>query len=93
MSTNELSPGRHILLQFQRCRAETVGEYFALPLEVGKCNFLLGVGHHGRITHAEAPIDPTTTPAIREHGVKGVFVDDVLPLIYIYMTLLQLKVE
>ena len=26
MSMNELSSGRHILLQFQRCRAETVGE-------------------------------------------------------------------
>ena len=77
---NELSSGRHILLQFQRCRAENVGEYFALPVEVRKCSFLLDVGHHGRITHAEAPVDPTTTPAIREHGEKGVFVDDVLPL-------------
>ena len=42
--------------------------------------YILDVGHHGRITHAEAPVDPTTTPAIREHGEKGVFVDDVLPL-------------
>ena len=47
MSMNELSSGRHILLQFQRSRAETVGEYFALPVEVGKCSFLLDVGHHG----------------------------------------------
>ena len=77
---NELSSGRHILVQFQRCRAETVGENFALPIEVGKCSFLLDVGHHGRITHAEAPVDPTTTPAFREHGERGVFVDDVLPI-------------
>ena len=80
MSMNELSSGRHILLQFQRCRAETVGEYVALPVDAGKCSFILDVGHHGRITHAEAPVDPITTPAIREHGEKGVFVDDVLPL-------------
>ena len=80
MSMNEVSCGRHILLQFQRCRAETVGEYFALPVEVGKSSFLLDVGHHGRNTHAEAPVDPTTTPAIREHGEKGIFVGDVLPL-------------
>ena len=93
MSTNELSPGRHILLQFQRCRAETVGEYFALPVEVGKCSFLLDVGHHGRITHAEAPIDPTTTPAIREHGKKGVFVDDVVPLTQTFRAVLVGRAE
>ena len=85
--------GRHILLQFQRCRAETVGEYFALPVEVGKCSFLLDVGHHGRITHAEAPIDPTTTPAIREHGKKGVFVDDVLPLTQTFHAVLVGRAE
>ena len=90
---NELSPGRHILLQFQRCRAETVGEYFALPVEVGKCSFLLDVGHHGRITHAEAPIGPTTTPAIREHGKKGVFVDDVLPLTQTFRAVLVGRAE
>ena len=93
MSMNELSPGRHILLLFQRCRAETVGEYFALPVEVGKCSFLLDVGHHGRITHAEAPIDPTTTPAIREHGKKGVFVDDVLPLTQTFRAVLVGRAE
>ena len=80
MSINEISPGRHILVQFQRCCAETVGEYFALPVEVSKGIFLLDVGHHGRITHAEAPVDPTTTPAIHEHGEKGVFVGEVLLL-------------
>ena len=90
---NELSPGRHILLQFQRCRAETVGEYFALPVEVGKCSFLLDVGHHGRITHAEAPIDHTTTPAIREHGEKGVFIDDVLPLTQTFRAVLVGRAE
>ena len=90
---NELSSGRHILLQFQRCRAETVGEYFALPVEVGKCSFLLDVGHHGRITHAEAPVDPTTTPAIREHGENGVFVDDVLPLTQTFRAVLAGRAE
>ena len=93
MSINEVSSGRHILLQFQRCRAETVGEYFALPVEVGKCSFLLDVGHHGRITHAETPIDPTTTPAIREHGEKGVFVDDVLPLTQAFRAVLVGRAE
>ena len=93
MSMNELSSGRHILLQFQRCRAETVGEYFALPVEVVKCSFLLDVGHHGRITHAEAPVDPTTTPAIREHGEKGVFVDDVLPLTQTFRAVLVRRAE
>ena len=93
MSMNELSSGRHILLQFQRCRAETVGDYFALPVEVGKCSFLLDVGHHGRITHAEAPVDPTTTPAIREHGEKGVFVDDVLPLTQSFRAVLDGRAE
>ena len=92
MSMNEVSSGRHILLQFQRCRAETVGEYFALPVEVRKCSFLLDVGHHGRITHAEAPIDPTTTPAIREHGEKGVFVD-VLPLTQAFRAVLVGRAE
>ena len=66
------------ILQVQGRRAQSVGEDFAFWVEVGKCSFLLDVGHHGRITHAEAPIDPTTTPAIREHGEKGVFVDDVV---------------
>ena len=93
MSMNELSSGRHILLQFQRCRADTVGEYFALPVEVGKCCFLLDVGHHGRITHAEAPVDPTTTPAIREHGEKDFFVDDVLPLTQTFRAVLVGRAE
>ena len=73
-NTNNNSPR----LQVQGRRAQSVGEDFAFRVEVGKCSFLLDVGHHGRITHAEAPIDPTTTPAIREHGEKGVFVDVVV---------------
>ena len=35
MWVNELSSGGRILLHFQRHRAETVGKYFALPIEVG----------------------------------------------------------
>ena len=35
MWVNEWSSGCRLLLHFQRRRAETVGEYFALPVEVG----------------------------------------------------------
>ena len=35
MWVNEWSSGCRFLLHFQRRRAETVGEYFALPVEVG----------------------------------------------------------
>ena len=35
MGVNEWSSGCRFLLHFQRRRAETVGEYFALPVEVG----------------------------------------------------------
>ena len=90
---NELSSGRHILSQFQRCRAETIGEYFALPVEVGKCSFILDVCHHGRITHEETSVDPTTTPVIREHGEKGVFVDDVLLLSQTFRAVLVGRAE
>ena len=67
-------------LDVQRGRGETVGQYPVLPIEVCKCSFLLEVGHQGRITHSEASVDPTTTPAIRQHGEKGVFVGYVLLL-------------
>ena len=80
-------------LQVQGRRAQSVGEDFAFWVEVGKCSFLLDVGHHGRITHAETPIDPTTTPAIREHGEKGVFVDDVLPLTQAFRAVLVGRAE
>ena len=74
---------RCIDFAFSRCsagRGETVGEYPAISIEVCKCSFLLDVGHHGRITHAEASVDSTTTPANREPVEKGVFVDYVLLL-------------
>ena len=34
MWVNELSSGCRVLLHFQRRRGETIGEYFALPVEV-----------------------------------------------------------
>ena len=35
MWVNEWSSGGHVLLHSQGRRADTVGEYFALPVEVG----------------------------------------------------------
>ena len=47
MWVNEWSSGGRVLLHFPKRRAETVGEYFALPVEVGKRGSLLKVRHHG----------------------------------------------
>ena len=65
-------------LQVQGRRAQSVGEDFPLRIEVGKCSFLLDVGHHGRITHAEAPIDPATATTICQNGEERVLVNVVV---------------
>ena len=35
----------------------------------------MNVGHHGRIAHAKAPIEPTTAPSVCQHGDESVFVN------------------
>ena len=65
-------------LQVQGRRAQSVGEDFPLRIEVGERSTFLHVRHHRRITHTKTTINATTAAAIREHGEKGVFVDDVV---------------
>ena len=74
----EWSSGCRILIHFQRHRAESVGEYFALPVEVGYCGLLLNVLHHARTAHAKAPIEPTTAPSVCQHGEEIVLVNVVV---------------
>ena len=45
MWVNERSSGCRFLLHFQRRRAETVGEYFALPVEALTRNTQTVIGH------------------------------------------------
>ena len=65
-------------LHFQRRRADPVGEYFTLSVEVCERGSILDVHHHERVPYHETAVDSATTTQIGQHSEESVLVDDVL---------------
>ena len=82
-----------VSLQVQRCRGYTIGEHYALPVEVGGGCSLLDVCHNGRIVHPETAVGPAATAPICHHGEEGFFVDGVLTLAQTFRAALVSRAE